>query len=65
MVTIVLVSLGVALLLAVAVTEVRSWRKPGRHIGLNAPMDDDHVNAAHFTHEANLRNNPPTGPSGF
>jgi len=49
MFTWVLAGLAALLVATVVVHEIRSWRRPGRQIGQNAPMDDDRVNNARFT----------------
>jgi len=59
MVTYIVIALAAVLLVAFVVFEIRSWRKPGRRISLNAPMDSDGVNDAHLTQGTNIHRNEP------
>ena len=52
MLTYILIAVAAVVVVAVVVHEIRSWRRPGRHITLNAPMDDSKNARAKFQHEA-------------
>jgi hypothetical protein len=47
--TIILIVVGAALVVAIAVHEIRGWNRPGRHISQNAPMDSNANNSARLT----------------
>jgi hypothetical protein len=59
--TIVLIVLAAIVVIVVAVHEVRSWRKPGRHIGQNASMDSGQTNTARLTQQTNIHDSNPFG----
>jgi hypothetical protein len=63
--TIVLIVLGAALVVTVAVHQVRGWRRPGHHISQNAPMDGDSTNTARYVSGTNIHDrNSQGGISG-
>ena len=51
MFTYVLIAAAVLLVGLATWHQVRTWSTPGRHIPLNAPMDDARVAEAHRQHE--------------
>lgn len=59
--TIILIVVGVALVVTVAVHEIRHWKRPGHHISQNASMDSDNNNIARYTSTTNIHN----GGNGF
>jgi hypothetical protein len=64
MVTYILIALAAVAVVVVVVAELRSWRKPGRRIPLNAPMDSDDTNDAHLIQGTNIHRNDTFGSSG-
>ena len=52
MFTYILIAVAVVVVVAVVVHEARSWRRPGRHISLNAPTDDPMNAEAKRQHDA-------------
>jgi len=67
MFTWILAGLAALVVVVVVVHEIRSWRKPGRRIGQNAPMNDGQVNDARFTSGGANSHDPNTfgGPGGL
>jgi hypothetical protein len=59
------IAAGALLVVALVVHEVRSWRKPGRSIGLNAPMDSDAVNQARLAQGTNPHGDGSYDPGVF
>jgi hypothetical protein len=64
MFTWILVTAVAATAVAVVIHEIRSWRKPGRTIPLNAPMDSQSVNDARHIHGTNIHKDS-NGIGGF
>jgi len=63
MFTIILITLGALLVVGTVVNEIRSWRKPGHHIGLEAPSDNDQNNMVRIIQETNIhRQDRPGNP---
>lgn len=64
MFTYLLIAIAVVLVVAVVVHEVRSWRRPGKQISQNAPMDSEANNHARLIQGTNIHNNGPFNSSG-
>lgn len=61
MFTIVLIVPAAICLIVVVVHEVVTWRRPGRTIRVNAPMDSSQNNRARITHETNIHDGSSFG----
>jgi hypothetical protein len=59
--TIILIVVGAALVVTVAVHEIRRWKRPGHHISQNAPMDGHDNNMARHTARTNIHNHNDFG----
>lgn len=52
MFTYILIAIAAVFVVAVVVHEARSWRRPGRYITQNAPMDDANNSWAKWQHDS-------------
>ena len=59
--TIILIVVGAALVVTIAVHEIRRWNRPGHHISQNASMDSNDNNIARYTSTTNIHD----GGNGF
>jgi hypothetical protein len=64
MFTYILIAVAAGLVVAVVVHEARTWRRPGKRIGQNAPMDSDADNHARLIQGTNVHSNGPFDTPG-
>lgn len=64
MFTYILIAIAVVVVVAVVVHEARSWRRPGKQISQNAPMDSDANNTARLVQGTNIHTNGLSNSSG-
>jgi len=61
--TIILIVVGAALVVTIAVHEIRRWNRPGHHISQNAPMDSNNNNTARYVSDTNIHDRSGFGGS--
>lgn len=64
MFTYILIAVAVIVVVAVVVHGVRSWRRPGKQIGQNAPMDSDANNRGRLIQGTNVHQSGPFDTPG-
>ena len=64
MFTYILIAVAAIVVVAVVVHEARTWRRPGKRIGQNAPMDSDANNQARLIQGTNVHNDGPFNTPG-
>jgi FtsZ-interacting cell division protein ZipA len=64
MFTYILIAVAAIVVVAVVVHEIRSWRRPGKQIAQNAPMDSNANNHARLIQGTNIHSSGPFDSSG-